>query len=83
MILSQRVVSERYQISRRTLRDWKDRLDNDQFLHAEAGRPPAMDEQGVSDIVEVLRVNEKKNTPLDDTQLVSLIHENIHQSSRR
>lgn len=63
VVLSRRVVSERYQIPLRTLCDWK----GNKFLHAEAGG------QSV----------EKKNTLLDDTQLVLLIHETIHQSNRR
>ena len=82
-VLSMTDLCKRYELCRRTVRGWMERVGNDEFLHNKAGRPNAIDEEGINDIREELKWRRINKNPPDEASMAMVIYKASHATADR
>jgi transposase len=81
--ISMRQLCERYQINRRTVRNWKVKAENGDYLYPTGGRPPVVDEEGLEHIQSELTKRKAEKLPADESALVEIISSAVHSTGGR
>jgi len=76
-------VCERYQLKRRTVRDWKTKVERGEFFHDEGGRPPGFDAEAFRNIDSVLKKRKAENDAMADSEFHQFCIDEAHATANR
>lgn len=76
-------LSNRYNIPRRTIRDWEERYRTGHYLHEAAGQPSNLDAKARSDIKSDLKRRRLEKKPPDEKEMAKLFHDGVAATGSR
>lgn len=81
--ITEHSLSCRYNIKRRTIRDWKDRYDKGLYLHEGNGRPPCLDEESKENIKNKLAERLEEKNPPDKVAMREILADEVNCTGTR
>lgn len=81
--VSQRKLCERYNLSRTTVRSWRQAIEKTGFLHCGKGRPGAFDAEAIEGFVSELGKRKAEKKPSDEDEMTDLLNEHAKATSDR
>jgi hypothetical protein len=81
--ISMRGFCERYRLPRSTVRDWKDHIENDKYLHSSGGRPSSVDKDGLEEVYNQLKKRRIEKTPADENTTCNIIRQAVQHTNER
>ncbi len=81
--ISLRKVCKMYTLKRRTVRDWKAAIESTGYLHSSKGRPGAIDEVGIKDLISTLGKRKASMESPDSGEMMEIVNDNVQATSSR
>lgn len=76
-------VSRRYNICRRTVRDWNEKVSRGETLHDKGGRPSVLDETSENELIDTIQERKKQKSCISDHELNDLMQAHADLTSMR
>lgn len=81
--ISLRKVCKMYTLKRRTVRDWKAAIESTGYLHSSKGRPGAIDEVGIKDLISTLGKRKASMESPDSGEMMEIVNDYVQATSSR